>query len=230
MSKIRILTADDEVSILKLLRASLEEAGYEVTSAIDGIEALAKLDGFLPNLVLLDINMPKMDGFEVCRRIREWSNVSIIMLTARADQSDIIKAFNLGADDYLIKPFSVGELLARVKAVLRRSGTGDDSAAHPAFSSGDLSIDFIGRQVTLSGKKVEFTPTEYSLLKELAVNAGKVLTYTHLLSKVWGPEYRDEREYLHVFIARLRAKVENNRGQKRIATVSGVGYQFNTET
>ncbi|HLB27672.1 MAG TPA: response regulator transcription factor [Dehalococcoidales bacterium] len=227
MAKIRILIVDDEVSILKLLRVSLEDAGYEVVSAIDGVDAIDKMEGALPHLVILDVTMPRMDGFEVCRRVREWSNVPIIILPARSDKADILKAFNLGADDYVLKPFSVDELNARVKAVLRRNGTGDETAVPPVFTSGNLSIDFAGRQVSVAGNRVDLTPTEFSLLKELTLNSGKVLTYAYLLGKVWGPEYKDEREYLHVFIARLRAKLEGAPSEpKRIVTVSGVGYQF----
>ena len=226
MPKTRILVADDEISILKLLGASLKDSGYDIVAAVDGQDAVDKFERESPNLVISDITMPRMDGFELCRRIREWSNVPIIMLTARAEQQDILKAFNLGADDYLIKPFSVDELNARVKAVLRRSGTGDESAGQPVFTSGKLNIDFAARQVSVAGKRIELTPTEYSLLKELTLNSGKVLTYTHLLSRVWGTEYRDEREYLHVFIARLRSKLESAQGSKHITTVSGVGYQF----
>jgi len=171
--------------------------------------------------------MPKMDGFEVCRRLREWSQIPIIMLSARGDEKDKVKCLDLGADDYIVKPFGANELMARVSAVLRRTKTADISPAKSTITSGDLSINFARRQVTRAGMEVKLTPTEYTLLQELAVNSGKVLTHTHLLNKVWGPEYRDEREYLHVFARRLRSKLEPDPNNPTyILTVSGVGYHF----
>ena len=227
MKKTRILVVDDELSIIKFLRANLEASGYEVLAAMDGAEALQTFEIELPDLVVLDIMMPKMDGFEVCRRLREWSQVPIIMLSARGDVSDKVKCLDLGADDYITKPFGAGELIARVSAVLRRTESAAAVPTQPSFSSGDLEINFAQRKVTIAGKEVKLTPTEYSLLQEFVLNAGKVLTHTHLLSKVWGPEYRDEREYLHVFIPRLRAKLEADpTNPKYIVTISGVGYQF----
>jgi len=227
VKKTRILVVDDESSIIKFLRANLESKGFEVLAAMDGTEALQTFEMELPDLVLLDIMMPRMDGFEVCQRLREWSQVPIIMLSARGDVSDKIECLDLGADDYITKPFGAGELIARVRAVLRRT---KESAAIPTqsfFSSGDLKISFAQRKVTIAGKEVKLTPTEYNLLQEFVLNAGKILPHTHLLNKVWGPEYRDEREYLHVFIPRLRAKLETDpTNPKYITTVSGVGYQF----
>jgi two-component system KDP operon response regulator KdpE len=149
------------------------------------------------------------------------------MLSARGDESDKVKCLDLGADDYITKPFGKGELIARVKAVLRRTEAATTIPTQPSFTSGDLEINFAQRQVAVSGKEVKLTPTEYTLLQEFALNAGKVLTHTHLLNKVWGPEYREEREYLHVFIRRLRAKLEPDpTNPKCIMTVSGIGYQF----
>ena len=227
MKKTRILVVDDELSIIKFLRANLEASGYEVLAAMDGAEALQTFEIELPDLVVLDIMMPKMDGFEVCRRLREWSQVPIIMLSARGDVSDKVKCLDLGADDYITKPFGAGELIARVSAVLRRTESAAAVPTQPSFSSGDLEINFAQRKVTIAGKEVKLTPTEYSLLQEFVLNAGKVLTHTHLLNKIWGPEYRDEREYLHVFIPRLRAKLEADpTNPKYIVTISGVGYQF----
>ena len=227
MSKTRILVVDDELSIIKYLRANLEANGYEVVAALDGAEAIQSFEKELPDLVILDIIMPKVDGFEVCRRIREWSQVPIIMLSARGDEGDKVKCLNLGADDYITKPFGKDELIARVKAVMRRTEKSASIPARPSVTSGDLEINFAQRRVTVASKEVRLTPTEYNLLQELLLNAEKVLTHTHLLNKVWGPEYRDEREYLHVFVRRLRAKLEADPVNPRfIITVPGVGYQF----
>ncbi len=227
MSKTRILVADDELSIIKFLRANLVDKGYEVFTVMNGVEALRNIEMELPDLVILDIMMPKMDGFEVCRRLREWSQIPVIMLSARGNEEDKVKCLGLGADDYITKPFGAGELIARVKAVLRRTEMAGSEPSQPSFTSGDLSINFAKRQVTIAGKEVRLTPTEYNLLQELVLNAGKVLTHTYLLNKVWGPEYRDEREYLHVFVRRLRAKLEPApTNPVYIMSVSGVGYQF----
>ncbi len=227
MRKPRTLIVDDEISIIKFLRANLEANGYQVSAAMNGTEALHTFEMELPDLVILDVMMPGMDGFEVCRRIREWSQTPIIMLSARADESDKVKCLDLGADDYITKPFGASELIARVKAVLRRTDTAAASPTQASFSSRDLEINFDKRRVTMAGKDVKLTPTEYSLLQELALNAGKVLTHVHLLSRVWGAEYREEREYLHVFIRRLRAKIEPDpTDPSYIMTVPGVGYQF----
>jgi two-component system KDP operon response regulator KdpE len=227
MIKTRILVVDDELSIIRFLRGNLEARGYKVLTAMNGAEALQTFEMELPDLVILDIMMPKMDGFEVCRRLREWSQVPIIMLSARGDEEDKVKCLELGADDYITKPFGKSELIARVGAVLRRTDSTTAMPAQPSFASGELKINFVKRCVTVADKEVKLTPTEYSLLQELALNAGKVLIHAHLLSKIWGPEYREEREYLHVFIRRLRNKLESDRTNPTyIMTVSGVGYQF----
>ena len=227
MKKERILIVDDELSIVKFLRATLKDSGYEVLVAMDGAEAIRTVELELPDLVILDIMMPNIDGFEVCRQIREWSQVPIIMLSARDDEDDKVKCLNLGADDYVTKPFGKDELTARVQALLRRSQNNGDLQTEPSFHYGDLDINFARRQITLAGENVTLTPTEYNLLRELVVNAGKVLTHTHLLNSVWGSEYQEEREYLHVFIRRLRTKLEKNSNKSRfIVTVPGVGYQF----
>ena len=225
--KQRILTVDDELSILRFLRSNLEDRGYTVISATNGEEALHMIEMELPDLIILDVMMPKMDGFEVCRQLREWSQIPIIMLSAIGDEKDKVRCLDLGADDYIVKPFGANELIARVSAVLRRTKTAIVSTTKPSITSGELTINFAARQVTRTGLEIKLTPTEYALLQELAVNTGKVLTHTHLLNKVWGPEYREEREYLHVFIRRLRSKLEPDpNNPKHILTVSGVGYQF----
>lgn len=227
MVKKRILVVDDEINIIKFLRANLEEKGYEVLAAMDGAAALQVFEKEIPDLVLLDIMMPKMDGFEVCRRLREWTHTPIIMLSAKAAEGDKVKCLDIGADDYITKPFGAAELLARVNATLRRSEMSNAPPSGPAFVCGDLMVNFSRRQVTVAGKEIKLTPTEYNLLQEFVLNVGKVLTHTYLLNKVWGPEYRDETEYLHVFARRLRLKLEHDPAEpKLIQTVPGVGYQF----
>ena len=228
MHRTNILIVDDEPATLKLLYANLKTEGYDMLSAMDGAEALNVIEEKMPDLVVLDIMMPKIDGFEVLRRVREWSQLPIIVLSARGDDEDKIKCLNMGADDYISKPFSVGELLARIRTVLRRvEAIGTTSSTEPSITSGDLEVHFALRKVTVSGAEIKLTPTEFRLLEELMVNAEKVLTHVHLLNKVWGPEYRGEREYLHTFVRRLRAKIEPDPTNPRyIITVPAVGYRF----
>ena len=223
----RILIVDDELAIIKFLRANLEAKGFETLAAMDGIEALKTTKRELPDLVILDIMMPKMDGFEVCRQFREWTQIPIIMLSAQGDEANKVKCLSLDADDYITKPFGASELIARVRAVLRRTEAAGTIPAQTSFTSGDLQINFAQRRVTIADKEVKLTPTEYSLLQEFVLNTGNVLTHAYLLNKVWGLEYREEREYLHVFVRRLRAKLESDpTNPKYIITVPGVGYQF----
>jgi len=227
MKKRRILVVDDELSILKYLRANLEVEGYKVLTAMNGVQALQTLETELPDLIVLDIMMPEMDGFEVCRRLREWSQLPIIMLSARDDESDKVQCLDLGADDYITKPFGKAEFIARVRAVMRRAEVASPTPTVPSVKSGKLEINFSQRKVTVKGKEIALTSTEYALLQEISLNAGKVLTYTYLLQKVWGADYADEREYLHVFVSRLRAKLEPDpKNPRYITTVSGVGYRF----
>ncbi|MFC1902384.1 response regulator transcription factor [Chloroflexota bacterium] len=177
--------------------------------------------------MVLDIMLPKLDGFEVCRRLREWSQIPIIMLSARGNDEDKVKCLDLGADDYITKPFSAHELMARVRAVLRRAQAAGAMPAQPPFIGGDLEINYAARRVSFAGNEVKLTPTEYSLLQELVLNTGKVLTHIHLLNKVWGPEYRAEREYLHTYVRRLRRKLEPDPAEPcHLLSVAGVGYQF----
>ncbi|HEX9896684.1 MAG TPA: response regulator transcription factor [Dehalococcoidales bacterium] len=231
MSKTHILVVDDEPGILRFLRVNFESKGYQVTTAVNGLEALQKAELEPPDLVILDITMPQMDGFETCNRLREWLQVPIIMLSARGDETDKVKCLDLGADDYMTKPFGVSELLARVRAVLRRAKTSNVVPVQSLVTSGDLKVNFAQKQVSVAGREVKLTPTEYNLLQELVLNAGKTLSHSYLLNKVWGPEYKEETEYLHVFVNRLRAKLEDNvEDSKYIATLSGVGYQFKKTT
>ena len=227
MHRPRVLIVDDDPAIIKFVRANLKADNYETLTATDGAEALQIFEMELPDLVILDIMMPKMDGFEVCCRIREWSQIPIIMLSARHDVSDKVKCLDLGADDYITKPFGASELIARVRAVMRRTETARAIPTPPSFTGGDLEINFEERRVAVAEREVKLTPTEYTLLLEFVLNAGKVLTHTYLLNKVWGPEYREDTQYLHVFVRRLRVKLETNPTNPRyIIAVPGVGYQF----
>jgi len=227
MRKLLILIVEDELGMAKFIRANLEANGFDTVVAMDGAEALQAMERDSPGFVILDIMIPKMDGFEVLRRIREWSQIPIIMLSARRDEKDKVKCLELGADDYIPKPFGVDELLARVRAVLRRTSPVDTTVTPHLFKGGYLTIDFVRRQVIHAGSEVELTPTEYSLLRELALNEGKVLSHADLLRRVWGTEYGGEREYLRVFINRLRAKLKSGRADIRyIASVRNVGYRF----
>ena len=228
MDKRHILVVDDDPAILKLLCTNLKARGYKVTAAMDGEESLEAVEKDFIDLIILDIMMPKLDGVEVCRRIREWSNVPIIVLSARGDEKDKVKCLELGADDYLTKPFGIAELLARVKTSLRHYESTRDTPVQPsAFTCGDLEINFAMRRVTVGGTEVKLTPTEYSVLQQLAVNSDKVLTHSMLLQSVWGNEYSGEKEYLRVFIGRLRKKIEPAPNDPRyILTIPGVGYHF----
>jgi two-component system KDP operon response regulator KdpE len=224
MKETTILVVDDDPVIVKFVSANLKARGFGVVAAEDGESAIKAMEQTLPDLVILDIMMPGMDGVEVCRRIREWSKVPIIMLTAKNELNDKVELLNLGADDYITKPFGIEELLARVRAILRRK-VGAGSSDTVLFVNDDLEINFAERWVSLGGKQIDLSPTEYDLLRELAQNAGKVLTHQMLLSRVWGSEYGNETEYLRVYIGRLRSKLEADpKKPKHILTKSGVGY------
>jgi len=225
MRRQKILIVDDDPIIVKFVRANLEANQYETVIASDGREALGVAEKEQPDLVLLDIMMPVMDGFEVCKRLREWSQVPVIMLTARGEERDKVKCLDMGADDYIPKPFGVNELLARVRAVLRRSQAMNPPPALKGFRHKNLEISFAERKVTCSGKEIRLTPTEFNLLQELVLNADKVLSHANLLHKIWGPDYQNEKEYLHVFINRLRSKLKSGSADY-IVTVPGVGYQL----
>jgi two-component system KDP operon response regulator KdpE len=221
----RILVVDDEPQILRSLRTTLASHGYDVQTAATGEEALAAVDGRLPDLVVLDLVLPGLSGLEVCRRLRARSSLPILVLSARGDERDKVAALDLGADDYLTKPFGVNELLARIRAALRRAvGARGPSAV---VEAGALRVDFDRRQVTLDGAEVRLTPTEFDLLKVLVANAGRVLTHGYLLRTVWGPEYEGESQLLRVFIGQVRRKVERDPSRpQHILTDPGVGYRF----
>lgn len=223
----RILVAEDQESLRASISRNLRARGFEVVEAANGMEALSLWDAEQPQLLILDVMMPRMDGLEVCRRVREQSTVPIIVLTAMDAESDKVAAFDLGADDYLCKPFSVEELLARVRAVLRRA----DWYTHPPASEvrryGDLTIDLDGHTVSRRGELVQLTPTEFALLAQLVANPNKAVPHLTLLQRVWGSEYRGEAEYLRVYIGRLRRKLEADPTHPRhLLTEPGIGYRF----
>lgn len=222
-----VLAVEDEPRLARLVRALLEAVGYRVVLAGDGPMALELLALEQPDLVLLDILLPRgMDGYEVCRRLREFSNVPVIMLTAKAMEADKLKGFDVGADDYLTKPFSSKELLARVKAVLRRSQYPAD-ATTIAFTCGDLCINLAQRRVFVHDQEVSLTATEYALLHQLALHPNCVIPHEDLLSRVWGPEYRDDLEYLRAYVRYLRRKIEDDPAHPRYVLNSpGVGYML----
>jgi DNA-binding response OmpR family regulator len=224
--KTTILAADDDPQILRLVTRNLQFDGYEVIAVSDGQAALEQIEAHSPDLALLDIMMPRMDGFTVTQRVREFSAVPIIILTARGQDQDKIHGLDLGADDYLTKPFSVEELLARVRAVIRRAQLSADSQSMSAKTTiGELEVDYVQHLVTMRGHEVALTPTEYRILAYLAQNAGRVVTQDLLLEHVWGPEYSGESHMLQVNINRLRRKIEDDHTHPRyILTKVGVGY------
>lgn len=221
---LRILVVDDEIEIRRFLRASLSAHGNTVFEASCGQDALRMAIDNRPDLVILDLGLPDMDGVEVTRRIREWSRIPIIILSVRNQEQNKIEALDTGADDYLTKPFGVGELLARIRVVMRRVVTPE---GEPVFQIGELAIDLAHHRVTVSGKDVILTPTEFDLLKALAQNAGKVMTHRQLIHQVWGTTYEDEDRLLRVNIANLRRKIEINPSKPMyILTELGVGYRL----
>ena len=225
--KALILVIDDEPHVRKLVRANLESSGYKVLTAADGEEALETVERETPDLVILDLMLPKLDGYAVCRRVREFSAVPIIMLTARSAEVDLIHGFDVGADDYLTKPFAVSELLVRVQAVLRRAKWPEKVMARQDFQAGPIGIDFAQHKVAVDGEPVKLTPTEYRLLVYLVTNANRVIMHRELLRAVWGPEYGKETEYLRVYVRYLRQKLEPDPSKPRyILTQPGAGYMF----
>lgn len=222
----RILIVDDEPRYLRLLEANLRTEGYEVATAQDGVQALDVFSAQPIDLVLLDVMMPRLDGFGVCQRLREFSNVPIVILTARGEEQDRVRGLDLGADDYLVKPFSATELLARVRAVLRRAHVPAETTGQARFfAHGDLKIDFARAEVWRGEEPVSLSATEYRLLLQFTHNVGKILTSEDLLTSVWGSEYRNDKEILWVSIARLRQKLElDAHAPHHIVTRSGLGY------
>jgi two-component system, OmpR family, KDP operon response regulator KdpE len=226
----KALVIDDDPQIRRALRAGLERNGYTVALAASGEEGLDVAAEQAPEVVILDLAMPGMDGLEVCRQLREWSSVPIIVLSVREGEKDKIAALDLGADDYLTKPFSLEELLARLRAVLRRAG-GAEEPEPPTFSAGDLQIDFTRRRVTLAGNEVHLTPIEYDLLRYMALHPDRVLTHRQLLTKVWGAAYAEDTHTLRVHIANLRHKIEPDPARPRLLhTEPRIGYRFRSDS
>jgi DNA-binding response OmpR family regulator len=226
-SRRRILVVDDEPRMIRFIQMNLELEGYEVIQAPNGFEALNKVRDELPELVILDVMMPDLDGFETLRLLREVSAVPVIMLTVKADEEDKVKGLELGADDYITKPFSPRELSSRVKAVLRRTEMPSPIEKSVLKIDDYLQIDFERRIVIAGGREIKLRPTEYRLLYHLVNNAGRIMTHEQLLSKAWGYEYREESHYLRLYITYLRQKIEPDPANPRyIFTERGVGYRF----
>ena len=220
----RILVCDDDPQILRALRVVLRDAGYEVVPAETGEEALDRAAVHPPQAAIVDLMLPGIDGVEVCRQLREWSDMPVIVLSAVEDGAEKVRALRMGADDYVTKPFSPDELIARLEAALRRAGA---SADEPVIEAGDLALDLAAHRVTLAGEEVRLTPIEYGLLRLLMVNRGRLMTHRALLTDVWGPEYADATSVLRTHIANLRGKIETRDGERRyIRTDSGIGYRF----
>jgi two-component system KDP operon response regulator KdpE len=223
----RILIVDDESRMVRFIRLNLEHDGFQVLEAFNGTQAINKIRSDLPDLVLLDVMMPDVDGFEVLRIVREVSRVPVIMLTAKGEEEDRVRGLEMGADDYITKPFSPRELVSRVRAVLRRTETVDSPTHGPIEVDDRLKIDFDRREIWVDGHLVQLRPTEYRLLYHLVQNAGWVLTHDQILTKVWGYEYRDEPHYVRLYINYLRQKLEKDPANpKYILTERGVGYRF----
>jgi two-component system KDP operon response regulator KdpE len=223
MTGARVLVVDDEPQILRALQMKLRSEGYEVDTAATGAEALASAAARVPEAVILDVLLPDGRGTDVCRELREWSGAPVLMLSAVGDEAEKIAALDAGADDYVTKPFSVDELLARLRAVLRRRSP----AQEPVLEVGDLRIDVPERVVTMRGERVKLSPHEFDLLRVLAQNQGKLLTHRMLLREVWGPAYQVEAHYLHVYISHLRKKIEPDpSGPRYLLTEPGAGYRL----
>lgn len=219
-----VLIIDDEAQIRRLLRVTLEAAGYAVHEAATGKEGLVEAAHRRPDIIILDLGLPDADGQEILRRIREWSEAPVIVLSVREGEDDKVAALDGGADDFVTKPFSTAELLARLRAAQRRSKPVEDNAV---FISGPLQVDLANRKITVRGQDVKMTPTEYSLLRLLVRNAGKVVTHRQILKEVWGPTYGDQTHYLRVYMAHLREKIEADSSRPELLlTEPGVGYRL----
>jgi two-component system KDP operon response regulator KdpE len=222
---LQILVIDDEVQIRRFLRISLEANGYHVHEAVGGDEGLNKAAQLRPDLIILDMGLPDMDGQDVLRRVREWTKTPVLILSVRDDDRTKVLALDAGADDYLTKPFSTDELMARIRVALRHAAPSEDAQV---FTAGNLQVDLTRRLVTVNSASVKLTPTEYALLRLLIQHAGRVLTHRQILREVWGREYENETHYLRVYFAQLRQKLEADPARPAIIlTESGVGYRLN---
>jgi two-component system KDP operon response regulator KdpE len=225
----RALLIEDDPNIVDLIRSNLSVRGFDTIVSADGERALKLLETESPDIVLLDLMLPDADGMELCRQIRERSSVAVIVVSARGGERDKVTALNMGADDYMTKPFSVEELLARITATLRRTrASATPEQPYLVITAGDVVIDLAGQQVTRAGVPIHLTPTEFALLRELALNRGKLLTHAHLLRRVWGSAYQTETEYLRVYVRRLRSKLGDD-GAQMILTAPRAGYRFAAE-
>jgi two-component system KDP operon response regulator KdpE len=225
-----VLLIEDEAEIRRFLRTSLPAHGYRLYEATTGADGLAQAKARNPDIILIDLGLPDVDGTEVIRQVREWATIPILVLSARDQEQAKVAALDLGADDYVTKPFGVNELLARLRAALRHASRSAADVGEPVFTLGDLKVDLGRRQVFVSGKEVHLTPIEYKLLTTLVRHAGKVLTHRQLLKEVWGPLHVDEGHYLRVYMRQLRNKVEANPAHPRyLVTELGVGYRLRTE-
>ncbi len=226
----RALLVEDDPNIVDLIRSNLAVRGFDTVVSTDGLRALQLLETEEPDIVLLDLTLPEADGFDLCRQIRERSTVAVIVVSARGGERDKVTALNMGADDYMTKPFSVEELLARITATLRRTrAAGGAEPGPPIITVGDIVIDLASQQVTRGGDPVHLTPTEFALLRELVINRGKLLSHAHLLRRVWGHGYQTETEYVRVYVRRLRAKLEGPGAPPLILTAPRAGYRFVAE-
>ena len=225
-----VLVIEDEAAIRRFLRAAFDSAGFEFEEAATAREGMARASTRAPDLVVLDLGLPDLDGIEVTQRLREWYQAPILVLSARGQERDKIRALDAGADDYVTKPFSVGELMARVRVALRHRARGDGAAEPEVVEVGDLRIDHGRRTVTLEGRPVKLTPIEFRLLFALARHPGRVLTHDHLLREAWGPAHTHQHHYLRVYMAQLRHKIERDPSRPRLLlTEPGVGYRLREE-
>jgi two-component system, OmpR family, KDP operon response regulator KdpE len=222
-----VLVIEDEVQIRRFLRMALASAGFRMTETALGVEGLDIIAGQQPNVVILDLGLPDLDGVEVVKRLREWSSIPVIVLSARTQEDDKIAALDAGADDYLTKPFGVGELLARLRVAIRHAAQANTENAGGAFTLGDLRVDLVHRHVYAGAQEVHLTPKEYRLLATFIKHAGKVLTHRQLLKEVWGPQYVNETHYLRIYMAQLRHKLERDPTRPQyLITEAGVGYRL----
>lgn len=220
----RILVIDDEKQIRRMLKTALTGYGYDIAEASTGHEGLNQTAIFHPDLIILDLGLPDLDGIEVIKKLREWTQTPIIILSVREDEDDKIRALDAGADDYVTKPFSMGELLARLRVALRHMAKTEDE---PVLVFGKLTVDLAHRLVLLDGEEIKLTPTEYEILKYLALQAGRVVTHGQLLRAIWGPNYQEQTHYLRVYVGQLRRKIEADPSQPvYIVTEAGVGYRL----
>jgi two-component system KDP operon response regulator KdpE len=227
-SRPSVLVIDDEIQMRRMLRISLEGAGYRVWEAESGEQGLVETASRKPEIILLDLSLPDMEGINVLRRLREWHPLPVLILSVRESEEEKVKALDAGADDYVTKPFHTDELLARIRVALRHSSPREPVQV---FEQNGLVVDLVQRTVKIKGQSVELTPTEYSLLRLLVVNAGKILTHAHILREIWGPKSGEQSQYLRVYVSQLRAKLTAAGGSKEmIKTESGVGYRLQVET